>query len=654
MSNHTNKLASASSPYLLQHAHNPVNWEEWNDEAFERAIKEDKLILVSIGYASCHWCHVMAHESFEDEQVAAIMNDRFVCIKVDREERPDIDQYCMDAVQLITGSGGWPLHCFLLPDGRPIHGGTYFRKQDWIQLLLSLSEFWKNEREQSLIYATKLTSGVKQINEIISDDKDIDFTQIHTFLHHWSDSFDKNFGGFNWAPKFPMPVNLNLFLDYGIMFKDEKFTDHVHLTLRKMAVSGIHDQIGGGFCRYSTDSYWKVPHFEKMLYDNAQLMSVYAKANMHQPNENYEFAMNGIYNFITSELLSSEGLIYSSTDADSNGVEGEFFCWSKKEITQLLGDQAEHFCKLFSISDEGNWELGFNIIHQIDSNEGDYLKLKNLKPLFDKLNTFRESRVHPSVDTKVILSWNALMVEGLADVYISNRNNKFLSLAESIIASIEKNLIDGDKIYRIRSAEKNSINAFSDDYANLISAYLKLYEASGNENYAIKAEQLFNRAIILFYNKENYLFRYSDEKDKKLNIDYFEIKDDVLPSSNAILAYCSLKLGFLFNKNEYLELNRKVIKSVLSQLIENFRLYPSMINLLMIKENGFHQLVMSKPIDLKNYLPGLIRCINQNQSQLPLLKEKSEMKTSFSLCCDMVCYQPTESEVEIINQYYKA
>jgi len=360
---YTNNLINETSPYLLQHAHNPVNWYAWNKETLELAKKENKLIIISIGYSSCHWCHVMEHESFENEEVAKVMNENFISIKVDREERPDIDQVYMNAVQLMTGRGGWPLNCIALPDGRPIWGGTYFPKENWINALNQLADLYKNTPEKAIEYAEKLTEGVKN-SELVHFKKthtENTFSNLNLAVQKWEATMDFDLGGRKGAIKFPMPNNYEFLLRYAVQAKDTKILDYVNTTLTNMAYGGIYDQVGGGFARYSTDKKWHIPHFEKMLYDNGQLVSLYSKAFQATKNELYKNTVYHTLNFIERELTSDEGAFYSSLDADSNNTkneleEGAYYVWEKEELKTLLGSDFKLFSDYYNINNYGLWE----------------------------------------------------------------------------------------------------------------------------------------------------------------------------------------------------------------------------------------------------------------------------------------------------------
>jgi len=355
---YTNQLVNETSPYLLQHAYNPVDWHPWNEETLEKAKKEDKLLLISIGYSACHWCHVMEHESFEDSAVAKIMNDNFICIKVDREERPDVDQIYMTAVQLMNQRGGWPLNCIALPNGQPFWGGTYFRKEDWKNQILKMANIYKTDKNRVIEFANKLTEGIQQVENIVENTEEVNFKwqDLHNMVSPWSDRFDEDYGGTNGAPKFPMPNAYNFLLQYAHLSNNKEVSQHVELTLNEMAFGGIYDQIGGGFARYSVDKFWKAPHFEKMLYDNGQLVSLYSQAYLKYNNPLYKEIVFETLDFIERELMADNGAFYSALDADSEGEEGKFYVWNEKKLTTLITEDFPIFKDYYNINGRGLWE----------------------------------------------------------------------------------------------------------------------------------------------------------------------------------------------------------------------------------------------------------------------------------------------------------
>ncbi|HEY5325987.1 MAG TPA: thioredoxin domain-containing protein, partial [Mucilaginibacter sp.] len=458
-----NHLANSTSPYLLQHANNPVNWHPWGTEALQKARDENKLILVSIGYSACHWCHVMEHESFEDEKVAAVMNEYFVCIKVDREERPDVDQIYMSAVQLMSGRGGWPLNCICLPDQRPIYGGTYFRKNDWTSLLFNLADFYKQKPAEAEEYAVRLTEGIQQYEsvEFVKDQADYTKGDLEQIVSNWKKYFDKTEGGLGAAPKFPMPNNWQCLLRYAHLANDENVAGALKLTLRKMAFGGIYDHVGGGFARYAVDGHWHVPHFEKMLYDNAQLISLYAEAFTWNPDPLYKKVVEGIVTFSLRELTSPQYGFYSALDADSEGKEGKFYIFTKTEIDKILGGDADLFCTYFHVTDDGNWEEEQSNVLFRKENDAELAAMLGLQVevLLEKMETCRQKvfearglRIRPGLDNKILASWNGLMLKGLCDAYRAFNNADYLEIAIKNAGFILDNLVNKEgRLTRIAS-----------------------------------------------------------------------------------------------------------------------------------------------------------------------------------------------------------
>lgn len=663
---HTNRLIHASSPYLLQHAHNPVEWYEWGDEAFEKAKREDKLVLISIGYSACHWCHVMERECFEKEDTAAIMNDRFVCIKVDREERPDVDQLYMDAVQVLTGSGGWPLNCFALPDGRPIHGGTYFPKAEWEHLLTALSDFYATQKTTAFTYAEELTKGIQKMNIIPSPPAEqISYDEISNILNNWKKNFDRTFGGYNWAPKFPMPNNWELFLQHDYYVGDEDIHTAVHTTLVRMAESGIYDQVGGGFARYATDSFWKIPHFEKMLYDNAQLLSLYAHAYQENKNELYKNIVYQTASFITRELTSPEGAFYSALDADSEGKEGTFYIWKQQELQTLLGDDEPLFSLYYSTETIGNWEHGNNILHKTKTDsELETLTGKNISDIraiiqhcHSILLAERSKRVRPGLDDKIITSWNALMIKGFADAYIVFREESFLQQACVCADFLLTHQVTPTTVFRIYKNGKTSIAGFADDYAFLIEALLSLYEASGLERYLHASAALMEQAISKFYNPESHLFYFTATDGEQLVNRKTDIQDDVIPSANSTFAKCLYKLGFYFDKPGYHLMSKKMLNRVESKFTPYTSSYSNWIQLAGWMEHGLYQIIFAgKDVQqayeqlLQSYIPNALIIKLTEPSTIPLLADKSiPDNLNIYVCHNYTCSLPQTSVEDVMK-----
>lgn len=664
---YTNSLINASSPYLLQHAHNPVNWMEWGDEAFEKARKEDKLVLVSIGYSACHWCHVMEHECFEKEDTAALMNQHFVCIKVDREERPDVDQIYMDAVQLLTGRGGWPLNCFTLPDGRPVHGGTYFPKAEWERVLQSLADFYRNRKEEALQYATDLTNGIRKLDVFPEPASGlITFNEIDTILDNWKQNFDLDFGGYTWAPKFPMPANWELFLQHHYYTGDEYMNSGVHSTLTKMAEGGIYDQVGGGFARYSVDAFWKVPHFEKMLYDNAQLMSLYAHGYQQSKTALYRKTVYQTHEFIARELTSPEGAFYSALDADSEGVEGKFYIWAKKELGELLGENEPLFSLYYSADAYGNWEHGQNILYKTRTDR----ELENLtrKPIAEIEKTIsecnaillkaREQRIRPGLDDKIITSWNAMMIKGYADAYKVFGEQAFLDKAITCADFLLHHMMVNGKLFRIYKNGKVSIPAFAEDYALLCEALISLYEVSRNEDYLNHAQNLMQLSIDHFYDETIKLFYFKSKEDIQLVARKVDTNDDVIPSANSVLGKCLYKLGFYFDKPEYHVMAKDMIRVVQAKMEKFPSGYTNWMQLAGWVNKGFYQVIVTGKeakelyLDLLHfYIPNAIVLYLDKPSAIPLLADKViHTETQVYVCNDYTCGLPVDNIEDVMKQ----
>jgi len=574
----TNQLIHESSPYLLQHAHNPVNWYPWGPEALDKARNEQKPIIISIGYAACHWCHVMEHESFEDEDVATFMNEHFVSVKVDREERPDIDKVYLTAVQLLTDKGGWPLNCIALPDGRPIYGGTYFSQERWMDMLTQVSGFIELHPDKAEEQANFLTEGVRS-NEMIyktADNTEFFLNDLEDIFSVWKNNIDFSQGGYGNAPKFPMPVSLQFLLHLNYLTKQKDALKAVIVTLNKMAEGGIYDQIGGGFSRYSTDDYWKVPHFEKMLYDNAQLVSLYSAAFLKTFNLDYKSVVTTTLQFIKRELTSPEGGFYSSLDADSEGEEGKFYTWTQNEFNTILGNNAGLMIDYYHVTAKGNWETDKNILFRT----GDYERILNkyiitqneLENRVQAANKLllaeRSHRIRPATDDKILTAWNALMLKAYVDAYRTFNQKEYLDSALRNAAFINSKLKSEDSgLYRSYKDGKASIHGFLDDYAFTIQAFISLYQATFNEKWLDEAQQLTHYVLDHFYDPDSGMFFYTSDLDPSLIARKMEISDNVISSSNSEMAKNLFILGRYFYDEEYVLTARKMLNNVKSHAI---------------------------------------------------------------------------------------
>jgi uncharacterized protein YyaL (SSP411 family) len=665
-----NRLANSTSPYLLQHANNPVNWYPWGKEALDKAKAENKLILVSIGYSACHWCHVMEHESFEDEAVAAVMNEYFVCIKVDREERPDVDQIYMSAVQLMSGRGGWPLNCICLPDQRPIYGGTYFRKNDWTSLLFNLADFYKQKPEEAEDYAVRLTEGIKKYEsiEFVVAQAQYSKTDLHTIINNWKRYFDKQEGGTGNAPKFPMPNNWLALMRYAHLMKDDEAAAQVKLTLHKMAFGGIYDHVGGGFARYSVDGRWHVPHFEKMLYDNAQLISLYSEAYTWQPDELYKQIVDEIITFSTHELMSPDYGFYSALDADSEGKEGKFYIFTKDEIEEILGEDAGLFCIYYNITETGNWEEEeSNVLFRKDSDDELTKKLGlSVDELLAKINASKQKvfearapRVRPGLDNKILASWNGLMLKGLADAYRAVNKPGYLELALNNAGFILNNLLGQNgrlsRVYSATSSQDGPV-AFLDDYANIIDGLIALYEVTFNEHWLQQAKNLADTAIAHYYDETKGIFFFTADDDEQLIARKSEIMDGVIPASNSVMARVLKKLGLLFDNESYVEVSAQLLRNVMPQLAKYGSAYSNWVMLLLDEVFGINEIAITgagaetfrREME-NNYIPNKIM-LGGNTGSLPLLQDKFGVSTQIFICKDKTCGLPANNPADALNE----
>ena len=546
-SEYTNALISESSPYLLQHAHNPVNWQPWKEETLKQAQEENKLLLISIGYSACHWCHVMEHESFQDVKVAALMNEHFINIKVDREERPDIDQIYMNAIQLMKQGGGWPLNCIALPDGRPVWGGTYFSKDQWVEQVKQVADFYQNNPAVMKDYAQKVTEGIQQSDLVSfnSQKLDVNWSDLDQTIANWQKQFDHLDGGMDRAPKFPLPNNYLFLMRYAHFKKNKPLHQHVQLTLDKMALGGIYDQIGGGFARYSVDKNWKVPHFEKMLYDNAQLVSLYSEAYLAYKNPLYSKIVEEILDFIHRELSTTEGAFYTALDADSEGQEGKYYTWEKGTLQSLLKSDYELFADYYNLDSKGYWENNQYILLRTESDlafsKRHCLSIQSLQAKVSAwkhiLLKKREERIKPARDEKVLTSWNALMCKAYADAYLSFGKKEYLDRAVDNANFIFKHQVTPTYgLWHSHKDGKSSIEGFLDDYAFCIAAFIRLYEATFEDKWLNKASQLFDYTMRNFKDEESGMFFFTSEKDQPLIARKMEIYDSVIPASCSEMA----------------------------------------------------------------------------------------------------------------------
>jgi uncharacterized protein YyaL (SSP411 family) len=641
-----NKLINEVSTYLLQHKDNPVHWEAWNDESLERSIVEDKPIIISIGYAACHWCHVMEHESFEDQEVADLMNEHFINIKIDREERPDLDMIYMEAVQKMGIRGGWPLNVFLLPNKKPFYGGTYFPKKNWISILKSVNEAFKSNR-------TELNNSADGFSESLNDNNlsfnainiDAQSTQLEKAFQKVKGSLDPEFGGIKQAPKFHLPC----LLDFLINLPNSEYlklgvNELYNVQLQKMAQGGIYDQIEGGFSRYSVDSEWFCPHFEKMLYDNVQLIKTYSLAYSKTNIDLYKEVAADTIHFLDEQLKGDNGLYFSSIDADSEGEEGKYYTWEFEELNSIIPfKNNQDFYNHFSITSNGNWEKNKNILFKNSpiSNQQFSTQLEILK-------NAKSTRIKPNTDTKQILSWNSIFVSSLIHAYYTFNNNAYLELAKTIIKQIENHfMINETYLHQVKYSSKPII-AFLDDMAFLTKAYIDLYEISGDITYISKANNCLIDILENFKisKSQTVFYNYYSNKSEKLIADKYEINDSVMPSSNSIFCECLFKIGFINQVPEYTLKAKEMLENIIESALSN-PLYFS--NWLKIYAD-----YIEYPKALIKYNANFIHIDQLKETDFPIDKTMinytpilHQDKYNFYLCIGDTCYTPTNSIKEL-------
>lgn len=666
---YTNELINETSPYLLQHAHNPVNWKAWNNNTLDLAKKENKLIVISVGYSACHWCHVMEEESFENDSVAKIMNENFINIKIDREERPDIDKIYMNAVQLITGSGGWPLNCITLPDGRPIFGGTYFTKKQWTKALTELSTLYKEHPEKAIEYAEKLTRGIKNSELITLNKEDAIFKKSHIddAIKIWKTQLDYKNGGIGKAPKFPMPSSLDFLLRYSIQNKNPELKSHVETSLERMAYGGIYDQIGGGFSRYSVDEKWHIPHFEKMLYDNAQLVSLYSQAYLTTKNDLYKEVVEETLSFINRKLTNSNGAFYSSIDADSKNANGEleegaFYVWTEDELKTIITSDYKLFKAYYNINSYGYWEkenyvliknqsdTEFTKQYKLTEEDLNY-KIKNWKAA---LLEARNKRPQPRLDDKTLTSWNALMLKGYIDAYRVFKNPEYLDAAiKNANFIVTKQLKPDGGLYHNYKDGKSTINGYSEDYATVAQALIALYEVTLDEKWLNISKELIEYSLVHFFDKESEMFFFTSDEDKNLITRKIEVIDNVIPASNSLIAHSLFKLSHYYSDSSYANKAKQMLNNMSSEIKETPSGYSNWLSLMLNYTNPYFEVAISGENALEKvkelnqyYLPNILIAGSLIESDLPLMENRySKDETYIYVCVNGTCRLP-ETEVE--------
>lgn len=665
-----NHLRNESSPYLRQHAKNPVDWYPWNAATLKKATTENKLLVISIGYSSCHWCHVMEKESFSDTAVSALMNKHFVSIKVDREERPDVDKVYMDACQLVNGDAcGWPLNAIALPDGNTVFTGTYMEKNQWMQVLRFFADQIKAEPKKLIEYSKQLAERIKEENSLTQTHQPLSDSLFQDHFVGFFNNLDLVNGGLKGSPKFPLPVQYEFLLEYYQNFKNPETLEAVTNTLDKLKNGGIHDWLDGGFARYSTDDRWLLPHFEKMLYDNAQLVSLYAHTFQVTRNVEYKQIARSTLSFVLRKLKSPTGGFYSSYDADSEGEEGKFYLWTKAEISQVLKDPdlIELAEETFQITEEGNTlanphfgQAGKNVLAFLGSPEktakangwSDQLLGQKLQEVKKRLSAARSLRTRPALDAKQICSWNGLMATALADAYLAFGDKELqvqaLRTGEFIWKSFYHPKEGLRRIYNPDLKSAQPIQAFLDDYAFTGLAFIKLYQLSFEEKWLFRAKSLLEFAQKHFYNVEHQLFYYNRDSAIGRQLDY---EDQVIPSSNSAMAFLLHQLGSYFSNEKYIQqandmmsraFNQMQSDGVMTHYVNWARLFlqtnygpPFEIAIL-----GNTSLPLSHSLASK-YIPNAIWLGGKTEGSLPLLKDKLVAgKTMIYICQNKLCKLP--------------
>lgn len=674
---HTNHLIHETSPYLLQHAHNPVNWYPWNEEALLKAKQENKPILVSIGYAACHWCHVMERESFEDEATAALMNEHFVNIKVDREERPDLDNLYMSAVQTMTGSGGWPLNVFLTPDGKPFYGGTYFpvnpayNLPSWQQVVREVAHAFESRREEIELQAKNLTEDIKQSDSFRIKSSDVDrvlsakqFSEIFDKVLQLA---DRQEGGFGKAPKFPQTFTIQFLLRHYSYSGDKNALQQATLSLDKMIYGGIYDQIGGGIARYSTDREWLVPHFEKMLYDNALLIIALSEAYQITKKPLYEDAVQQTMDFVERELTHADGGFYASLNADSEGEEGKYYVWDKEEVESVLQDDAALFCKFYDITKEGNWERKniLRVVQPLEDFAEQYgLEIDNLKETLKdcgaRLLKYREKRVHPSLDDKILLSWNALMNKACCIAFAAFGEERYRQLAQkNMVFLLERfeNKALGDWFHSYKGGETRH-PAFLDDFAFLIQALIHLQEITGDQHYLLEAKRITELVLNHFGDKESRLFFYNHQHQTDVLLRTREIYDGPTPSGNSIMAWNLHYLSVVFDKADWKEIAEGMAIPLTGLIVKYPTSFGSWISVYYDIFSTFYEIAVvgeryrDMISDILSYfLPNrIVQSAADDQSGFPLLTNRYvKNKTYIYLCRHYSCLQPVEKVINLMQ-----
>ncbi len=665
----SNELKNETSPYLLQHANNPVNWKAWNSDLFNPTSNQDKLVIISIGYSSCHWCHVMERETFEDKEVAQLMNENFISIKVDREERPDVDEVYQRAIQLVNHSGGWPLNVIALPNGKPLYLGTYSPKDDWLKVLTKVNGMYTENPEEAHKYADRLSKGIQELN-LFQPAAESDSLRNETLaegLAKWNTKWDLEYGGDQVREKFMTPNTLTFLLDYAILNKDDKTLKHLKNSLDKIAAGGIFDQLGGGFYRYSTDPYWKVPHFEKMLYDNAQALSLYSKAYAHFGDASYKEIVYATNAFLEREMKNAEGGYYAALNAESDGVEGKFYTWTKEELQSVLAEDYALFSDYYSISEENIWEEHKYVLHKSQADQTfanqHKLSLNDLHRLrttwHEKLLETRAKRVRPSIDDKILTSWNAMLLKGFADAYASFGDALFLNQATHLFEVLRSNSYSNNYLLHSFKTGSKISEGFLEDYAFLIEASLALYKVTQELDYLDFSRDLTQIVLEDFSDEASGLFTFS--KNQELISKIIKTNDGDIASPNSVMAHNLFQLGHIDYNKEYLDKSKSMLSTLVPMISEYTDAYANWANLLLHNTYPYFEIVIvgDEAKELRSglqakYIPNSLIIASSHESKLPLFKDRyNAEETLIYVCQNSTCKLPVNTIEAALKQMRK-
>ena len=668
--NRMNKLSNEKSLYLKQHSTNPVDWMPWNQSALKLASEQNKLLIISVGYSSCHWCHVMEEETFSDEEAAEIMNSKFINIKVDREERPDIDELYMKSLVLMTGSGGWPMNIIALPDGSPIWGGTYLPKENWITVLNQISDLYNERYDDVLEYSVKLKEGLSPKKIINYEIKESElFSQIRDASDFAYKSLDTDKGGLKSNQKFHLPSLIDFFQKGSYHFKERKYLEFADLTLKNIAYGGINDHIDGGLHRYTVDSIWHIPHFEKMLYDNAQMLSVFSRAYKRNNDKVYKKLIDDIFDFLENNLTGDNGLIFSSisavTEIGKNKIEGDYYVWDKDEIKDILQGDFDLFKEYFSLNQDGLWEKNKYVLKRI--NDDDFftkkynISSKKLKSVIlesiTKLRKSKEKREKPIIDKKVLTAWNALTVIGMSNAFQSTGEKKFIEKAVGIVSAIEENLINNDLTVKRSLSISNENILFLEDYSYLISAYLSLYQSTFNYDFIDKADALLKKAITIFADKNSSFLKFSSDQSLLFSENLFVNQDGVVPSANSVMCKNLFLLSHHTGNRDFLNIGKSMLNEISTQLISNPLDYMNWLSVSLDYYDKFYEVVISgkKSIEMAKeinsiYLPNILIATSKKDSEKYLLKNRYiKGENLIYVCVNNTCKYPVNNVDEALK-----